>query len=200
MITIMFDKKAYNTKWYQEHKKEEAKKYQEHREERLKYAAEYRREHKEDHTAWRAAHHDEITQYAAEYNRTHREKIAKRNAARYKLQREEILKHNTQYQHEHLPEYAASNAKRRALIAGAIDNVTPEQLDEIKDIYRTAIEDPKVRCYLCGKLIPIGHRHVDHIIPLSKGGKHCPSNLAVACDVCNQHKSAKLPEEIGLLI
>lgn len=77
---------------------------------------------------------------------------------------------------------------------------TVGNLAEIKELYRKAKEDPKVRCYLCKKLIPIDHRHVDHIVPLSQGGAHRSSNLAVACDECNLKKSAKLPEEIGLLL
>ena len=45
-------------------------------------------------------------------------------------------------------------------------------------------------CQLCGKYMPdeIG-LHIDHIIPVSKGGKTIPSNLQVLCSKCNGHKS-----------
>lgn len=115
----------------------------------------------------------------------------------YRNTHKEQIRNN---QHEHLAERAAQGAKRRALIAGTIDNATPEQLEEIVELYRKARKDPKVRCYICGKLIPIGEREVDHIIPVSKGGSSLPSNLAVACKQCNRKKHAKMPEEIGLLI
>ena len=36
--------------------------------------------------------------------------------------------------------------------------------------------------------------HVDHVIPLAKGGQHCTSNLAIACPTCNLRKSDKMPE------
>jgi len=89
---------------------------------------------------------------------------------------------------------------RRALKAGFIIGATVDQLAETKEIYRKAREDTRVRCYLCGQLIAKGHRQVDHIIPLSKGGQHRPSNLAVACDACNDSKKAKMPEEMGVLL
>lgn len=37
--------------------------------------------------------------------------------------------------------------------------------------------------------------HVDHVIPLSKGGDHELHNLVIACPPCNLRKSAKMPDE-----
>lgn len=37
--------------------------------------------------------------------------------------------------------------------------------------------------------------HVDHIMPLAKGGKHEPANIQLLCPRCNVRKSAKLPED-----
>ena len=43
-------------------------------------------------------------------------------------------------------------------------------------------------------------KQVDHIWPLSKGGAHRPSNLAIIHRHCNQSEGAKLPQETGLLL
>lgn len=44
-------------------------------------------------------------------------------------------------------------------------------------------------CQNCGKYMPDGvGLHIDHIIPVSKGGKTVPSNLQVLCSKCNGRK------------
>ena len=48
------------------------------------------------------------------------------------------------------------------------------------------------RCVLCGATADDGVKlHVDHIIPVSKGGKTVPSNLRTLCDRCNFGKRDK---------
>jgi len=48
------------------------------------------------------------------------------------------------------------------------------------------------RCVLCGATSEDGAKlHVDHIIPVSKGGKTEISNLRTLCSTCNLGKSAK---------
>ena len=121
------------------------------------------------------------------------------STAWYATHKEQKKASDVAYRRTHKPEKYARNAIRHALKAGFIAGATTAQVAGVVEIYRRAQEDPKVRCYLCGKLIPMGHRHVDHIMPVSKGGTWSPSNLAVACGHCNLSKNDKLPEEIGLL-
>ena len=49
------------------------------------------------------------------------------------------------------------------------------------------------RCQLCGATQVDGVKlHVDHIIPVSKGGETVPENLRTLCDRCNLGKGAKV--------
>jgi len=51
----------------------------------------------------------------------------------------------------------------------------------------------RVRCWYCGK--PMLNWHIDHRIPLSRGGSNAPGNLCLACPECNLRKHNKLPTE-----
>ena len=44
-------------------------------------------------------------------------------------------------------------------------------------------------CQYCGRSAPEAILHVDHIMPVSKGGDSDITNLITACDSCNQGKS-----------
>lgn len=179
------------------------------------YRATHREEAKKATAAYRAMYPERVKVAQAAYCITHREEakaqsVAWRNnnkdryIANYRAyaatHREEDRASSVAWRRKHPDKVNAQSAAKRALKAGALIGITGSQLAEIAEIYRRAKEDPKVRCYLCGELIPMGHRHVDHIYPASKGGEYRPSNLAVACDHCNESKHDKLPYEAGVLI
>ena len=52
------------------------------------------------------------------------------------------------------------------------------------------------RCVLCGRTVNDGIKlHVDHIMPIAKGGKTVKSNLRTLCHECNLGKSDKYIED-----
>lgn len=75
-----------------------------------------------------------------------------------------------------LKEYHARNQRRL---------MTPRLRHEI-------MERDDYTCRICGKYMPdeVG-LHIDHIVPIAKGGKSVPSNLQVLCSKCNGSKGAK---------
>lgn len=52
----------------------------------------------------------------------------------------------------------------------------------------------KGKCYYCATKVGDTY-HVDHVIPLSRGGSNWPENLVIACPDCNCSKQDKLPHE-----
>lgn len=48
------------------------------------------------------------------------------------------------------------------------------------------------RCFYCNHILI--EKHIEHIIPLSKGGDHKLYNIVLSCPSCNLKKSNKMPE------
>jgi len=51
-------------------------------------------------------------------------------------------------------------------------------------------------CYYCNNKIPVNKLTMDHIIPISRGGKTTKSNVVTACKECNNNKKNNLPIEL----
>lgn len=58
------------------------------------------------------------------------------------------------------------------------------------------IEESNGLCALCRTYVPQGLRHIDHIMPLAKGGPHSNENLQLLCYRCNCRKRDRLPNEV----
>lgn len=50
-------------------------------------------------------------------------------------------------------------------------------------------------CFYCGERLGREAWHIDHFIPLARGGTNYPENLVAACATCNLSKNAKMPWE-----
>lgn len=70
----------------------------------------------------------------------------------------------------------------------------PEKYEQMKTlIFGNAQKGNDYICVECGKTSP--HRglfQIDHIVPMSKGGKTVPENLQLLCRICNVKKSDNL--------
>lgn len=110
------------------------------------------------------------------YNAKHYAENKEANKARGRLFREK----NPLY-------YRAANSVRRARLLAAEGRFTAE---DVLKIYA----DQNGLCASCGADISCGY-HVDHIIPLAKGGSNWPNNLQCLCQPCNNRKKDKMPDE-----
>ena len=89
------------------------------------------------------------------------------------------------------PERAAqlnrlSSRLRRARERGAPGSHTQDDIDRL-------LSAQKRKCWWCAK--PLRGYHVDHRIPLARGGSNGADNLVISCPRCNQRKHAKMPWE-----
>ncbi len=50
-------------------------------------------------------------------------------------------------------------------------------------------------CYYCGRKFKSAELTMDHLIPITRGGKSAQGNLVPACKECNNKKKYLLPTE-----
>lgn len=51
------------------------------------------------------------------------------------------------------------------------------------------------RCHYCGEQFPPDELTMDHLVPVSRGGKASRNNVVPACKECNNRKKYLLPME-----
>ena len=113
----------------------------------------------------------------------------------YRENKEHILAYTREYYRQDPERKLVWTRNRQAIIAGAtIGHVPPD----IKEILR---KEQEGMCGICNTLVLDGDSvHVDHIIPITRGGPHTVANLQYTHGSCNDQKNNKLPEECGLIM
>ena len=142
----------------------------------------------------------------AEYDRQRRaelgEQLLHQHRRKWKANKEKYNARQRQYYRENKkrtkqrvkdwvrdnPEKAkAQSERRRARELNAPGDFTGEDIER-------QYAAQKGRCFWCGCKVGDTY-HVDHVIPLSRGGSNDPDNLVIACPSCNCSKQDKLPHE-----
>jgi 5-methylcytosine-specific restriction endonuclease McrA len=102
----------------------------------------------------------------------------------YRRENKERLNARRREWRERNPGHAKrQKAKRRAREREAVSTLTRTQIRWILSILGD-------RCVYCCKPLPKGW-HLDHLVPLSRGGHNVAPNVAPACPTCNLSKGAK---------
>lgn len=122
----------------------------------------------------------------ADKHRKIKSKWQTRNRKRHNAQSAEWRQRN--------PEYGTSyqSFRRAAVLA-----VTVDAPKAIRSFYSMVKRAKRIKCRWCGKLVRKSDRHVDHVVPLSRGGAHGVSNFCCSCSRCNLRKNNKLPHEFS---
>lgn len=155
--------------------KRDAKNYQENREARLT-ASRLRHAKNRDHnnrvkSEYYANNKDKFKKYNKEYREKNKEKLLGSGRARSKLH------------YDRNPEYYAHKKRARSQKIGVIDELLPGE-------WKAMVEECGNRCIVpgCG-VSPVT---MDHVVPLSKGGRHHISNLQPLCSYHNGSKGTKV--------
>jgi 5-methylcytosine-specific restriction endonuclease McrA len=69
---------------------------------------------------------------------------------------------------------------------------------EVRFTRRNIFYRDKNRCQYCRRILPQRELNLDHVIPLSRGGRSDWLNVVTACIPCNSRKGSRLPAEAGI--
>lgn len=146
-----------------------------------------------EHNAKRAAqwYQDNLEERRAYSKRYNIEHPAERKAYRKQYRednKEELAKKNAEYDKKYPEKAKARGAKYRAAKRSQTPELTTTEKQKIGMLHKIAINITKQTGV---------EMHVDHIIPIAKGGLHHPLNLRVITTKENRIKSDNMPSEIS---
>lgn len=129
---------------------------------------------KQMHKNWYENNKQKALDYTRKYRDAHREYIRDRSK---------------RYNHQHPWAVRASASNRRARIINATDgSITPQNIQKLY-LAQNGL------CAYCGCDLQQASKHLDHIVPLARGGDNTINNVQWTCPYCNMHKNMKTNEE-----
>ncbi len=129
-------------------------------------------------------------EYRIEYKRWYWHQNSK---ARPETVRAIARKGQAKYRKAHPEKVRARSMRYRVRDIDGSGQITAEDI-------RKQYKSQKGLCWWCSISVE-GNYHVDHVIPLKRGGRNTPGNTVISCPPCNTRKRDKLPHEwIGRLL
>ncbi len=125
----------------------------------------------------------DIKAYQKEYNIENKEKVAKRKKEYYKSEKGSMVKINSENKRRHIKKMKSDGTLSLRYVyplTKELQNLLDKQDNKCNNC----------RCKISRELKNI---HLDHHIPLSKGGSHSIDNVAWLCAECNMKKHDTLP-------
>lgn len=179
--------KARNSVYYTNNKeaanKRVRKSYKKHREKRCEESRAWYHSHKEYYSEkrqqWRQNNQERDKEYRVQYDAAHKEEKSVRSK---------------QYEKDHKDERNARLRLRKAKI-DVYDKISQPEYDNL-------FNSQNGFCAYCGKKMltdgnPYGPNfyNLEHVYPVSRGGKHTLDNLVYSCHKCNMEKGTKTIKE-----
>lgn len=147
-------------------------------------------------TAWQIANKETAKASVKKWKDANREYLRAYDKVKYDSDVEAARARTAAWRKANPEKVAERNRRRRAAKHGATGSHTQNDIAELLKLQRS-------RCVYCNKSLKSGY-HIDHILPLSKGGSNAKSNLQLTCAKCNLTKGSRDPiahaRVVGLLL
>lgn len=138
---------------------------------------------------WRLSNPEKISKSGQAYRKANRELILEKARKAYSADPEKFTARSKAYRDANPEKRAVLVRNRRAAKNLAEGSHTSKDVGFIFDQQRGLCANCKETLEKSGS----NTYHVDHIMPISKGGSNWPSNLQCLCPTCNMRKNAKDP-------
>lgn len=138
---------------------------------------------------YRKRNRDRERQRSLAYYYSHKAERKAYSAAYRKSNRAAHTNYNKQWLASKPGRKSLYDSRRRAHMKSARD-VNSDGVVSWENKWR---KKKSVICYWCLRRFPPSKCHTDHITPISRGGKHTPENVCIACSHCNQVKHTAEP-------
>lgn len=162
--------------------------------------------------AWEANNRDKVKAYREEWAKNNPEKVKEMRAAFYRKNIEKRKEYAAKWREENRDRFKAMIAAwqeknwDRVIIAAqnhrALKKKNGGKLSP--DLAEKLLGLQKWKCSICKTSLKESGYHLDHIVPLSLGGRNDDCNIQITCPKCNHKKNKKDPiifmREMGYLL
>lgn len=136
---------------------------------------------------WHKAHPDKRKIYSAKWSAANASLKARLSREWRVAHREEVRGYKRDWAAEHPEAITLYNRQARLQRRARLARVASELVDP-REVYRRS----GGICGICGAAVSVETFHVDHIIPISRGGPHVYANTQAAHPLCNIRKNARV--------
>ena len=141
---------------------------------------------------------ERIEAYRKEYNNINRDRINKHSREYARANKETISIKQKIYMQTDRAKMGRRNSLAKRRIRMMRGNLQMNMSHPLSKELIELLELQDYKCNLCACNIRDKH-HLDHHVPLSKGGTHTLDNVVFLCPTCNIVKSNKMPETLLLI-
>jgi len=168
----------YGRKWYAENK-QWFKEYYSKNKEKIKTRT----------LEWRIKNKDKAKEIARRCWQKNKSKTKIRISMWRAKNRSHIAKYEANYRKANRSVIIAKNNHRRAV---KNKQTSAEEKASAKEKIANIMMLEKSVCGYCGMEHETKRMHVDHIVPISRGGRHAADNIQIACQRCNTSKGDRM--------
>lgn len=143
---------------------------------------------------WRENNLEKDRAHSRAYRKQHREEALERCRLYGEAHKDEKREYDRAYRAANQEKRKAHHHKRRAFKRGNGGTHTPN--DVAIQVRMQTDKKGVLRCWWCSKSV-CSEYHIDHRIPLARGGNNAPENIVISCPTCNMSRKDKLPSEWG---